>query len=79
VKPHLSADLVLQGGGVKGIALTGAVLEFLKTYRFRRVAGTSAGSIVGAFLAAGYTPSELTAAMNELRYDRVPDRRIPFL
>lgn len=77
MKRFLDADLVLQGGGVKGIALTGAVLEFLKTYRFRRVAGTSAGSILAAFVAAGYTPIELTAAMNDLRYDRVPDRRIP--
>lgn len=73
----LDADLVLQGGGVKGIALTGAVLELLKTYRFRRVAGTSAGSIVGALIAAGYTEDELTAAMDDLQYDEVPDRRIP--
>jgi NTE family protein len=77
MQDYLDADLVLQGGGVKGIALTGAVLELLKTYRFRRVAGTSAGSIVGALVAAGYKPAELTAAMNELQYDRVPDRRIP--
>jgi NTE family protein len=77
MKPLLDADLVLQGGGVKGIALTGAVIELLKGYRFRRVAGTSAGSIVGALVAAGYTAPELTEAMNELRYDHVPDRRIP--
>lgn len=77
VKPYLDADLVLQGGGVKGIALTGAVLELMKTYRFRRVAGTSAGSIVGALVAAGYAPHELTRAMNDLRYDHVPDRRVP--
>ncbi|MDT5103752.1 MAG: hypothetical protein QOI25_1265 [Mycobacterium sp.] len=68
----LDADLVLQGGAVKGIALTGAVLEFMKTYHFRRIAGTSAGSIVGALVAAGFTPDELTAATNKLAYDRLP-------
>ena len=43
------ADLVLEGGGVKGIALVGAisVLEE-RGYQFRRVAGTSAGTIVGS-------------------------------
>ena len=47
------ADLVLEGGGVKGIALVGAisVLEE-RGYQFRRVAGTSAGAIVGALEAA---------------------------
>ena len=47
------ADLVLEGGGVKGIALVGAisVLEE-RGYQFRRVAGTSAGAIVGALVAA---------------------------
>ena len=47
------ADLVLEGGGVKGIALVGAisVLEE-RGYEFRRVAGTSAGAIVGSLVAA---------------------------
>jgi predicted patatin/cPLA2 family phospholipase len=37
-------DLVLEGGGVKGIALLGAVLTFYDAgYRFKRIAGTSAG------------------------------------
>jgi NTE family protein len=50
-----SADLVLAGGGVKGIGLVGA-LEVLDEYGytdFRRVAGTSVGAIVGALVAAG--------------------------
>ena len=52
---QLAADLVLEGGGVKGIALVGAisVLEE-RGYGFRRVAGTSAGAIVGALVAAGH-------------------------
>jgi NTE family protein len=47
------ADLVLEGGGVKGIGLAGAVLELdAAGYRFARVAGTSAGAIAAALIAA---------------------------
>jgi NTE family protein len=36
------ADLVLEGGGVKGIALAGAVLRLSEAgYVFPRIAGTS--------------------------------------
>ena len=56
------ADLVLEGGGVKGLGLVGAVLHLMREgYTFPRVAGTSAGSIVAAFLAAGATADELAA------------------
>jgi NTE family protein len=53
---HVSdkADLVLEGGGTKGLGLLGAVTRMMEQgYRFPRVAGTSAGSILAAFLAAG--------------------------
>jgi NTE family protein len=48
-----AADLVLEGGGVKGLALVGAVLPLAEAgYRFPRVAGTSSGAMIGAFVAA---------------------------
>ncbi len=51
--PSLRADLVLEGGGVKGFGLVGAVTELASAgYAFPRVAGTSAGAVVAAFLAA---------------------------
>ncbi len=51
---ELKADLVLSGGGVKGIGLSGAAVALLEAgYAIQRVAGTSAGSVVGAILAAG--------------------------
>ena len=58
------ADLVLEGGGVKGIALVGAisVLEE-RGYQFRRVAGTSAGAIVGSLVAANAGAAELEEIM----------------
>jgi NTE family protein len=47
------ADLVLEGGGVKGIGLVGAVLTMHEAgYVFPRVGGTSAGAIVAALIAA---------------------------
>jgi NTE family protein len=47
------ADLVLEGGGVKGIGLVGAVLTLSEAgYRFPRLAGTSAGAITAAIVAA---------------------------
>ena len=54
------ADLVFEGGGVKGIGLAGAysVLEE-QGWTFSNVAGTSAGAITAALVAAGYTAAEL--------------------
>jgi NTE family protein len=47
------ADLVLEGGGVKGIGHAGAISVLAAAgYTFPRVAGTSAGAIVGAIVAA---------------------------
>ena len=49
----LMADLVLEGGGVKGIGLVGAVLVLDEAgYSFPRVAGTSAGAIAATLIAA---------------------------
>ncbi|MEO6885316.1 MAG: patatin-like phospholipase family protein [Jatrophihabitantaceae bacterium] len=56
------ADLVLEGGGVKGAGLAGAVSVLARNYQFHRVAGTSAGAIVAAFIAAGLG-SELESMM----------------
>ena len=72
----MDADLVLEGGGVKGIALVGAisVLEE-RGYRFHRVAGTSAGAIVGALVAAGIPASELRDIMERIDYQAFRDAR----
>jgi NTE family protein len=73
-----NADLVLEGGGIKGIGLVGAVLELIEhEYEFQRVAGTSAGSIVAALLAAGASRDQLLQTMSRLNYPQVPDRAWP--
>lgn len=56
----MEISLALGGGGSRGAAHIG-VLRVLETHkvRIRAVAGTSIGSIVGAFYAFGYTPDEI--------------------
>src|SRR5215208_1927506 len=77
-------DLVLEGGGVKGIALVGAlsVLE-VRGFQTQNVAGASAGAIVAVLHAAGYTSTELQEIIGGLDYDRFKDRawedQIPFV
>lgn len=63
----MQVDGVFSGGGVKAFAFVGAfqVLEE-KGITFKRVAGTSAGSIIAAFIAAGYTVGEIEQALDEL-------------
>lgn len=57
------ADLVLSGGGVKGVGLVGAVAALMDAgYDIQRVSGTSAGSIVGAAVAAASKHERMTGA-----------------
>jgi len=65
---------VFEGGGVKGTGLVGAVeITEERGYVFDHVAGTSAGAIIAAFVAAGYTASEMKEIMFELEYPRFKD------
>jgi NTE family protein len=83
------ADIVLSGGGVKGIGLVGAVVALMDGgYRAQRVSGTSAGSIVGAILAAAATgdqlsPGEVKQLALQLDYQKFTDagpvERVPLL
>jgi len=77
-------DLVCEGGGVKGIGLAGAysMLEE-QGWKPQNVAGTSAGAITAAVIAAGYTSAEVRDITFGLDYRRFEDRswedRIPFM
>ena len=85
------ADLVLEGGGVKGIGLIGALYELNRAgYRFgrlgnacTRVAGTSAGAVAGALVAAGMPVDQLQEVMRTVNYRKFQDKstidRIPFV
>jgi NTE family protein len=68
-------DLVLEGGGVKGIGLVGAVntLREAGYPHIQRVAGTSAGAIVAALLAAGMPAPQMEEVMRGLDYKKFQD------
>lgn len=67
-------DLVLEGGGVKGIGLIGAIEELDRAgYKFRRVAGTSAGAIVGSLIAAGMPVKTALETMQSIDYKQFRD------
>lgn len=70
-----TADLVLEGGGVKGIGLVGAIAVLEEHgYQFPRVAGTSAGAIVGSLVAAGMDGAHLRSVMCQLDYGAFQDK-----
>lgn len=69
-------DGVFSGGGIKGLALIGAYEEIEKRgFKFVRVAGTSAGSIIAAFIAAGYTSKEIYDLFAELDVENLLDQQ----
>jgi NTE family protein len=64
-------DLVFQGGGARGMVLVGAYAEFAaRSHTPGRLLGTSAGAITATLIAAGYTPEEMLAALEEREDDR---------
>lgn len=85
--PAEHADLVLSGGGVKGIGLVGAVAALVDSgYAPQRISGTSAGALVGAVLAAaaqrgavdGARLQELAMSIDYRKFlDQGPIERIP--
>jgi NTE family protein len=77
-------DLVFEGGGVKGIAMVGALATLEEQgYRHQNLAGTSAGAIVATLLAAGYSAAELRDLIAAQDFSALLDRdwvsRIPLI
>ena len=67
-------DLVLEGGGVKGIGLVGALAVLAERgYTFQNLAGTSAGAITASLIAAGYSPPELYEILLDLEFTDFED------
>ena len=72
----LKIDAVFEGGGVKGIAFAGAIAEVEQAgYTFENIAGTSAGAIVAALVAVGYTAEEIKIELEKLNYNKFKDAR----
>ena len=78
----MEIDGVFEGGGIRGIALAGAAAAAMDAgYEFRRVAGTSTGSLVASLVAAGYRPDELRDGVFKADWpslmDPMPWTRLP--
>lgn len=68
--------LVLEGGGVKGVAYTGSLEVLSKAGRYdgiERVAGTSAGSLVALLVALGYPPDEIRRVVFNIDFRQFRD------
>lgn len=72
--------LVLGGGGCRGIGHIGALKAFEELgVKFDYIAGTSAGSIVGALYAFGKSASEIEEIAKNLRKKDITSGSIPFV
>lgn len=72
----MQADLVLEGGGARGVALGGAVAGLAAGGVVpRRVAGTSAGAITAVLLAAGMPPARIAEVARDLDLSQLLPRR----
>jgi NTE family protein len=71
----VQADGVFSGGGVKGIAFSGAIqaAEEAGYSEWRRLAGTSAGAIAAMALAVGYDAGRIREVLAETDYGRLAD------
>ena len=68
------ADLVFEGGGVKGIGLAGAFAALeQRGFEPKSVAGTSAGAITAALVGAGYRAAELDEILLDVPFARFKD------
>lgn len=79
--PIVYRNLVMEGGGIRGIAYGGALAELEKQgvlATIRRVGGTSAGAIQAALLAVGYSPQEIIEVVNHTPVQRLNDGRLIF-
>jgi NTE family protein len=77
-------NMVFQGGGVRGSAYTGAISVCeTEGYLVNQTAGTSAGAIMAALVAAGYTAYECKQILEDTDYNKFCDKwwtnNIPFI
>ncbi|GAB2962609.1 hypothetical protein GCM10027048_34040 [Hymenobacter coalescens] len=79
--PVTYRNLVMEGGGIRGIAYGGALEELDRQGILRgieRVGGTSAGAIQAALLAVGFSPAEIVQEVNNTPIQRFNDGRFMF-
>jgi len=83
-KGNKSLNLVLSGGGVKGIAYIGAFKALdLDGWKVLNIAGVSAGAMVGSIIASGYSPRALMDILKNFNFEKIKGtdvvRKIPII
>jgi NTE family protein len=72
IKTDPGVILALSGGGTRGIAHIGILKAFEEAgIPIDGIAGTSIGSIIGGFYAAGYTVAEMEALVQEIDWSSI--------
>lgn len=78
-KKNIKIGLALGGGGARGFSHLGAIKAFEEFgLKFDFIAGTSAGSLAGAFYAAGCNYGQMYAAIKDLKEKDIRKNVIPF-
>jgi len=76
-KKSRQVNLVLSGGGVKGIAYAGVFETAEKRgYRWGNIAGVSVGAIAGAFAASGFNYYEMWESMKRFDFKGIQIKRV---
>ena len=78
--PNVKIGLALGGGAARGIAHIGVIKAFEEAgLKFDFVAGTSAGSLIGAFYCAGKTSSEMIEIVKNIKEKDIRTSKVVFM
>lgn len=78
-RKNIKVGVAFGGGGARGFSHLGAIKAFEEFgIKFDFVAGTSAGSLAGAFYAAGYSYQQMYDAIKGLKEKDIKKNVIPF-
>lgn len=78
-RDKVKIGIAFGGGGARGFSHLGAIKAFEEFgIKFDYVAGTSAGSLVGAFYAAGYSFQEMYDVVKTMRVKDIRKNVLPF-
>lgn len=77
---EIKIGVAFGGGGARGLTHLGAVKAFEEFgIKFDRVAGTSAGAIMGAFYSAGYSFAQMYEIAKNVDMKEIKTSKVPFI
>lgn len=83
--PRIIQNLVLSGGGVKGMCICGALKRIYEvdglhvSLQLSEILGVSVGAIIGLLLTVGYTPEELVESLLIKNFEELTDISIMYI